>query len=270
MSHSAGPAATRSSEGESAGRRLLSAASQHLALLTTLLTASIVGVRVMAAAGWSPTTATILLSTQRAPNIVAGTLIGLLPMLPLIAATTYTVVLPRRRLKERGSRTTYGSLLVVAAICMPLGLVLFLVAMSGAMVSSMVLMQKFQAQQRSEEGRPPRKKRDPEAKRRFSLTVMALGLVPYMAFDSRVWVPAELIESAGEPAVVGYVLAEPGDELVVLRNFPRIVERLPADDVDRSYCSAQVSGNDFVRTLAERSVISHLFPYATYPACPVG
>lgn len=67
-------------------------------------------------------------------------------------------------------------------------------------------------------------------------SVMVTLLAAPLAVSRDMWLPPERVEHAGKIGTV-YVLGSSGDDLVVFKQRERSVQRLPAKEVKREYCS---------------------------------
>lgn len=109
-----------------------------------------------------------------------------------------------------------------------------------------------------------------EARRLFVkrvVVVSALSLLGGSAFSNEPWLAREHLTS-GSVEIVGYVLEDEPDGLLVLKHEPRVVVRLPATS-EREYCIDPGPSFGLFRWLfALRQPIASWSAFPTYPPCP--
>jgi len=233
------PAAVLQPERTSAG--LL---TQHLPLALTALVFVMVFARLLAVSNYDAVTARAVLANAGPTQVVLGSLFTSLPaLLPIIAIGLPTLFRLRTRgggpLGQVGWSVTFALLLATAFVITQTSLYTrpwwsLAVSLGIALVLGLTV-EAFLRRQIANDTTGQLADRPWLAEDVGLATVLLLNLL--VVTGSEPWLPAEKIELRTGDPVVGYVLDETDDQLVVLENDDRRVSRLELTDVtSREIC----------------------------------
>lgn len=252
--------------------------TDHLGLIATFAAATFAGIRLMAAANMNPVSATAILQNIGVANAVVGTLLAVLPFLPLVVLLValerwLQIRLPASQLHRQREKSILESVMIGVAITaffitpwQALAFVLGLVLIGLALVAILIwredrssvapLEHPTQPGGTPRMGRPARRRVSRGVQRVNWLAVLVVGM-----FAIQPWFAPELIRT-DDGTMVGFVLRDEGDRTVILRQEDRAVLYV-SGPVSRTIC------HDSIAFVDGRPLATFLFRSPEpYQPCP--
>ena len=253
---------------------------EHLGLVLSLVTGTVVFARLLLVSGFNYETAVTLLTLQGTATTIVGSLLAVANLVPF-AALLIVGYAAASDLTSTGSmsdsyRNAYVALSLITVLTAPL--VLGVVVAIALVASAFVGWRMGRADQPGDAEASPGapltldKSADPRwmairGARRWTILWAVIVGGQALAYAPP-WMPAEQITTTDDhktTSVVGYVLKTDDHELVVLLDSPREVKRLTsASGFDRAFCEIPIN-----LVAGGRPLIVHLLPHKpSYSRCP--
>lgn len=223
----------------------------HAALVVSAALAVFTLLRLVAVAGGDATTAYAILRYVGTANVIAASVVILVPF-----GVVWAIVAGIVRARNQRDLRTYGPLIAIMA------LIAFRVASPGVMVvagvTGLLAIPSLVALQR-----------DARSVRRAMIFFIVM-LAAATLVSSAVWLPTEVIETQGR-VYVGYVLEEDTSaSLVLLEYADRQVTRVASDAIEsRRFCEIRRSGANWFNRALDTPLFALISNGADYPECPV-
>jgi hypothetical protein len=235
---------------DDAGDPLLRLTAAHPAVAIAVGSAALVVTKLVLVARLDTTTALALAMAAGPANIVLGVAIQLWPLLLVVLAIGLGWWLVR--VAARG-QATWLSLLVVALVLLATVSFLPLVLLVPAIL--LIGADAFYVSRTRRAGKEPEAPIDTFG--RFLYAIAAAGLIT----TGGLWLPKEIL-TIGHQTYVGYVVAEQGTWVSVLRDEDRLLLWVRSEDVhSRQLCS----GDSYLLSLAD---VAEATPRPPLPECP--
>ena len=231
--------------------------------------------RLLLISGYNYETSVTLLATQGTATVIFGSLLGVTYVIPTACFLALAFVGLREQFEtgtvETGVVVAYYVLGTLAVVTSPL-----VIAGAIAVAMAIITVEVVRAAREGHQGRAVPTPNDlladsmrytRYAAGRNILVLWAMVVGVQVLVTAPPWMPAERVEVDGETEtrpIVGYILEDTDEEIVVLRDSPREVVRLSsAQGFTRTYCETHA---EFWH-MAGRPLIAFLSPEPQYPAC---
>lgn len=190
----------------------------------------IVATRVLAVSAWSGTTATAVLAAQGTGSVVVGAMLDSWPAMAMLVVLFGIVAFATNPRGNSAPRWAVAAAALIAALfVMPWTFALIAVVAWGA-VKGFDRMRRVSRTEQQKKAPP------------WGLTGIVVLLAAVVFAVSPVpWLPAETftVDGTDDEQLVGYVLGEDGEDLLILRDRDRRVLRVPLSEIeDRRFCLA--------------------------------
>lgn len=250
--------------------------TDHSAIILSVGAGVLVVLRFTSVAHADLTTASAILAEQGTGSVLFGTMIWILPVLPLVILGGFVVPAFFELPFSAGVKTP----LVVASLVCLLGSLLLLpwpLAIVSLMMPFFVgLAVVARMLVKAGQGHPEIARVLRPAGRfvHWYAVVLQVGFLAYfvvlVGLSDRPWFPSEQISTSVGPAFTGYVLGEDGTDIVVMDGKTRFVARLPKSNLmGRFYCSGSTNSRQLARLAEAPSLVGLLASWGkpNYPPC---
>lgn len=232
---------------------------EHVGLVVSAALSIFVVLKVSAVARWNPVSARGILAENGTADVLIGSTLTSLPMLVLLFVV---VVLPRLEARlELDRRIEIERSAASLVKILPTLLLMFVVPVYLLVVLSLVVVvvpvglrlvfSKLKVRSRVE-----------DRMSRFEADAVLVAAVLWALWGALPvpWLPPESIEVGGRPAVTGYVLAQEGQDIVILMDDSRLLQRLDSRTVERAFCDTD--------TVWYQKTLLRFLDQPDYSACP--
>ena len=220
----------------------------HIGLLVSTAAGAVIVARLLLISGYNYETAVTLLVTQGTATVIFGSLLGVAYVLPTAFFMTLLFIAVREQYEtgtvSAGVVVAYYVVGAIAVVTSPL-----VIAGTIALCMAFVTVEVVRAVREHADARTQREpgavREDPDHYTRYAaarniIALWAVVVGAQVLIAAPPWMPAERVQVGGDEgkdAIVGYVLENANDEIVVLKDSPREVVRLKnPDGFDRTYC----------------------------------
>lgn len=244
---------------------------EHLGVLVSAGVAGFVILRLLGASGWDVTTALAIASTSNTASIAINSVLASVPLMFLfVLGVTSPLIVDRLRRAHLFELLMFGVPMAVGVVPV-LGIIPALNLALAALTAVPVWVVARRSADREAErliervGDPGGSgEADPRAILRRMMNQLAMMMAAIVlalaVLTSRTpWLPTEALTISTMPSFTGYVVAEQGPDIVVLRDDDRRIVRTQSGTLTRSICS---------RSSFTAMTVPELIWGLRYPACP--